>query len=330
MDLIHASQEYITLCMGNKMTCDPINFTPNLPMYFSRQYKLYKCRLFNIDFLILAGKYDEDTTSKMLEKRLDMLINSRNQLMPVVFLTDQITQYMRKKLVQKNISFVIPQKQLYMPFLGIAFTESFSERKREKTALLPATQYLFFSILDSHDKSFTVHTLEKNLPISRMSIYRGLEELADKKLLRKEKDGKIVTYYQDMGKKTLWKLAQELLSTPISTRLYAIPLEVSIDSFKCFVIAGETALEKYTMVYGSNIKTYAVYGKKWGVVKKQFKILPYKDEEAIAIEVWRHKPPSIDGVLHPLALHLTLRAEMDERVQMGLEDIIDEYEWEDN
>ncbi len=327
--MISIAQEYISRIMGNKMTYREIGFPDKLPVYFTREYALYECSLFNVKFLLMEGSFDEVPSIPALKKRLELVKTGLDVVVPVAFLAEQIDWYTRSALVKHNISFVEPEKQLYLPFLGVAFTDSFSLKKPATEELSPATQSLLFTILGSPEKNLIVKELEKEASISRMSIYRGLDELADLGLLERDKVGKHVSWYFELSKEAFWNSAKKFLIDPVVAVHYAIPKRSCYIPDKHLVLAGESALEKYSLISNPGPETFAVSSKEWSLIKEEFELVKYRDESVVIIEVWNQKPPVRGNILHPLALYLTLKDEVDERIQMGLEDIMTEYDWGD-
>lgn len=66
---------------------------------------------------------------------------------PFVLCFDRITSYQRKCLIESGQSFVVPNNQLYMPFLGIALQEHFKAQPIAGTQLTAMAQYILLFFL---------------------------------------------------------------------------------------------------------------------------------------------------------------------------------------
>ena len=52
------------------------------------------------------------------------------------------------------------------------------------------------------------------------------------------------------------------------------------------------------------------------------------DEADIVLQLWRYRPDILgDGAIDPLSLALSLRGESDERVQMALDEMMEDFQW---
>lgn len=51
-------------------------------------------------------------------------------------------------------------------------------------------------------------------------------------------------------------------------------------------------------------------------------------EAGIVLQLWRYRPDVLsDGVIDPFSLALSLRGESDERVQMAIDEMLEELQW---
>jgi len=64
-----------------------------------------------------------------------------------VFAASTLASYERKRLVEKNVPFVVPGNQFYLPDLGIDFREYFRQPQKVVTGFAPATQAIFIAAL---------------------------------------------------------------------------------------------------------------------------------------------------------------------------------------
>jgi hypothetical protein len=93
-----------------------------------------------------------------------------------------------------------------------------------------------------------------------------------------------------------------------------------------YILAGDSAIAKQTMLNDSIFCCYAVVG------KQNLQELPYAmDANAdVIVELWKYDPAllSKNGMVDPLSLAMSFEDEEDERVQDAIEELLDTL-WEE-
>ena len=97
------------------------------------------------------------------------------------------------------------------------------------------------------------------------------------------------------------------------------------------LIAGMTALERYTLIAADPVPTFALWQKEYRARVEQGDIVGCEgpDEAEAQIECWAYDPGRLaygDGV-DRLSLYLSLRNTADERVQKELRALLEGVEW---
>ena len=95
--------------------------------------------------------------------------------------------------------------------------------------------------------------------------------------------------------------------------------------------AGMTALAHYSMLAAPAYTTYALSREDWKALRERHKIIevPAQDPDAGEIEAWWY-PPTLfaeHGIVDPLSLYLSLKADHDERTQSALEEMMEKLKW---
>ena len=92
------------------------------------------------------------------------------------------------------------------------------------------------------------------------------------------------------------------------------------------VKAGAKALAERTMLGDALPETYAV--SLTAFRKGKYEVIP-PDEADIVLQLWRYRPNVLgdDGAIDPFSLALSLRGETGERVQMAIEEMLEELQW---
>ena len=69
-----------------------------------------------------------------------------------VFVTDEMAAYNRERLLEKNMPFIVPERQIYLPFIGVVLSESGAKQPKEFSCLGNLAQQI---ILAKLNRNFT-------------------------------------------------------------------------------------------------------------------------------------------------------------------------------
>lgn len=163
------------------------------------------------------------------------------------------------------------------------------------------------------------------LPYSAMTISRAARQLVGTGLFYFRKAGQNKILVCAETKKTLYEKGKSFLFSPVISVGY-LPEETKD---KGFVLANVSALAERSMLNHSAPLHYAV-GQGTidaGLLEKEL-INPYEQKQ---IEIWKYPPVlfSVDRMVDPLSLDLSLMEEGDERIEGTLEEMLSTL-WEGN
>lgn len=145
---------------------------------------------------------------------------------PQVLCFERINSYQRKCLIENNQAFVVPDNQLYLPFVGVMLQERFKAAQVSGTVLTAMAQYiLLFLVLNANQEYYSKLEISQKLDINLMNVTRGVQELEELSLATEKKKGRssMVTL-MDSPKETI-KTAKDYLRSPILRTEYVKPLE---------------------------------------------------------------------------------------------------------
>lgn len=269
-----------------------------------QEYHIYKGHLLGQRINFITAQSIKGLTPR---KELDIIrtiINQLNINEPMVYVTNSNDPSLRSMLLKSKIPFIISDKQMYLPFYGMHFTESFTTRTNEINSFSPASQHLLFSILERKDTTYTLKNLSAEMDIPSMTIYRALEELVSGALLTKQKHGRAAVYHRDLTKTEYWNKAKSFLSNPVSDVKY-----VTYEDSK--IIRSITHKPQENILHAISWDPHfkeriAIHSKDYKKYSQLFKESSYSSPDSVALEIWRYKIPLLDNQLHPLALSLAL------------------------
>ena len=121
----------------------PVQYTASpqkdrLPRYLTEAYELQAAQVGSVPVLFLfpkAGLASTQTLEKHI-KRLEQLCHAS-----AVLVLPSVSRYRRNALVEAHLPFVVPDHQVYLPFLGASLLERFSPEI--PVPLAPASQQMF-------------------------------------------------------------------------------------------------------------------------------------------------------------------------------------------
>ena len=140
-----------------------------LPVYM-RNYNLMTFKIHAKKIITVNLDEDIDLTIEQLEKQAGLIKKLLDT--PAVFVFENIEAYKRKRLVQKNVAFIVPGRQVYIPFLFIELKESKTQREKKKEKFEPAAQYYLINYFLKYKVCFGV-VLICNLILSSSDNYPG-------------------------------------------------------------------------------------------------------------------------------------------------------------
>lgn len=336
-NMIMKLQKYIEDILGYVMVIIPITKQElgNLPMYVNEIYKLYRVKLGDIHFVVIEYKDADAFSISQLEKHSELINNHLNQR--VVLLAEDVSALYRKRLIEKGINFIVPDKQLFLPDFLIDLREGNQNagRKKKTEKLLPSAQFIFlYHILhrpqNEHIENDSFTQLALRFGYTKMAITKAVDNLVHHELCKVEgTKEKYIRFIDD--KNQLWQGALPLLVNPVFKTIYVDRMPEGIHLLQ----ANESALSGYSDMNPSRQEYYAIEKNTFfGLQKSNALINANKYEGRYCLEVWKYNPELLANTLHnnipvvdPLSLYLSMKDSRDERVEMALEQIIEKFVW---
>lgn len=247
--------------------------------------------------------------------------------LPVIFILPECPAYLRQRLIDKDVYFVISEKYAFTPTLLI----NERERKLKKAKrLTPAAQYLLLYHLQVESlEGKSGRELESMVPYSYATIALALTCLDDLGLCTKVPDGtkSKLLHFEQQGKE-LWEKAQPYFIDPVDSRTYCDEL-LSEDKLP---VCSINALSHYTRLNPDPERMVAIESKQFKKLLDENKLVRANEYDgSILIEAWKYPPVTPNGwqgdYVDKLSLALSLREDEDPRVEGEVEFLIDNVEW---
>ena len=325
-DMIHKTERYLLDTLGLIVDIEVWPENQRLPVYFQDSYEFQQAKLHNLPCLLMVALGEQEQTPAVIRKHVE---NVRDRWEgEVIYVRGNITAYNRKRLVQHKVSFLVPEKQMYFPLLGIDFREHFRRIRTEREQLSPSSQaVVIYALLDNKQHKYAPKELADRLGYSSMALTRAFDELEFAGIGTCSRHGRKRFIEFPIDKRHMWETARSFLRDPVKKRIYVNRVSSQIQN----VFAGLTALSRFSMISASDRVTYAVSGKTWKAIKGEdgLEQLPSIETSAIELEVWHYDPVmfATDGSVDTLSLYLSLKDHKDERIQMALEEMLERSKW---
>lgn len=317
-------------CMENPMErllhvpCEESEYSDAnaLPLFLKGAYHLKVLRIADMSFL----------TAEPIEKvNLATMRKHRKKLMEIAgmecaFWLDAISAYAKKKMLEEGIPFLLEDKELYLPFLGIVL----NNKKKERTPpprISFLTQKMLLTVLYKGIFDATVTEMAKILDVSKMSVTRCFDELDAFQLGMIEDNGKAGRHFRwNKTKSDLWRSVQPILRNPVEK-------EFSLDCTPPWPLpkSGLTAISYFTMLADNSFSTYAITRQAMkDLHPESLPQVPRGELPAAVIQVMGYAClyEGTDGlVIDPLSAVLSLPDEElnDPRIEGAVKEIMEEF-----
>ncbi len=285
---------------------------------------------------IIKLRFDFETFN-ILEKTFIMLYDSENTFSTtflisvkrklenngfpnVIFVYEFLSTYQRNALIKNNISFIVPNRHMYIRELALSFNEYSSNPNKVYDKLSTGAQYLLLSLLVMKDIPNTLVEIAMKTNISRMSVSRSINELVYFKLIIYEKALNINPIRFNGTKVKIFEYAKKYMKNPIKEVVY-LNKGILNNLPKSFLKSGISALAELSNIY-SDEYVYAVESKYWTNIIDDYRKVYQGEKDAVKVEVWKSLIPKYNNEINPLALYFSLEEDNSERVKFELNDLI--------
>jgi DNA-binding MarR family transcriptional regulator len=295
------------------------------PHILQDAYDFYEVKILDQWFLFFTPIANEPVSPATLAKQFTWLTGETGNR--GIFGASTLAAYTRRRLMGYKIPFIVPGNQLYLPDLGIDLREYFKKQQKPDKMLTPQAQFVLLAYLlrrPAIDK-WTASSLAAIFQTTRMTTGRAIDNLAGHELIEiipKGREREI--QFIDTGK-GLWEKALPALSSPVNKRrcFETFPLSG-------ILLSGLSALSAQTMLAEPKRKVLAISHTDWNRKYRSIAGGTVPAEDApIEVELWRYdpKPLSVNNIVDPLSLYLSLKDEPDERIEQAREQLLKELAW---
>jgi hypothetical protein len=292
-----------------------------LPIAFRGRYTFYKVETNGLSWIAIQPKNDVG---------LVMLRKDRAKIEKIAGLNCAIflnatTFYIKEKLVDEGIPFVLNGKQVYLPFIGYLLSNE-NERDIAPVHLISyLTQRLIFVAIYEKWENVTVSEAAAKLGVTKMSVSRCFDEIEylSVDILGMKGKSRAITVPTDIRK--LWNDMQDVLRNPVVAR-YELQEDIQLERR-----AGISALCEYSLLSDNEYPTYAITKKEITAtgIKKMKQVRQGEEMGCVVLELGYYIDYRNKALEDPMsvALSFTETEKQDERINISINDMLKEYVW---
>jgi hypothetical protein len=331
--LIEQLVKYLAEVLNVTLTVRQWQKGERLPLFLRDSYLYYRAEIHGRKFLLMVDVGDESRPPSIIGKHVEQVRTKWDG--DVVYVREQVNAYIRKRLIEAGIQFIVPGNQLYLPTLAIDLREYFRRKRTRIHTFTPATQALVLFWLYNEGglgrEQTTPTEMAHILGYTKMTMSRAFIEFdgaLDEIFVAEKPGGAKKDIYPG---RQLWERLQPYLRDPVIRRKYFLKKGVE-GGFG--LRAGLTGLAAYSILAEPEQEVYAVSQSEWKVLASRYEgaVLDRPDEQTVGVEVWSYPPrlfaeQGLQGVVDPLSLYLSLKESRDERVEMALEELLAGVQW---
>ena len=292
-----------------------------LPLAYRGRYDIYTVETNGVLWMAIHPK---DDAGLVILRRDRAGVEKMTGLNCAIFL-DRTTFYIKEKLIEEGIPFVIDGKQVCLPFIGYLLSKE-NERELAPVHLISfLTQKMLLIAIYERWNEVKVSDAAKRLEVSKKSVSRCFDELEylNIDVLGMKGKSRVINIPDD--RKQLWQQIESVLRNPVIRR-FILRKDMKLEKK-----AGISALCEYSLLSDNAYPTYAVTKKelKASGVKEEKQVSELEEIGCVVLELGYFIDFSGKGLQDPLSVVLSLKGEEqeEERVDISISEMLEEYVW---
>lgn len=315
---------YLHEIFGAGVKLEYHKFSNMMPMYMTERYKFYFIRLPFEDksHVLVKPLTKQEININQMKKQIKQIF-SYTESVPV-FILDNLRLSQRNVLIKNQIPFIQPNHQIYIPRVMIHLSEREIFEKEYAEEFSIAAQVTFIYLMLNNIQETNAPRLALEIPYSKITLNRALSELVSRGLLYTVGNA-TRKMYRTFDKKEMWEKGKLFLFNPVEKVYYA---NYKLKN-KGLFISGETALARLgTTLNEPMVGFFAATSEKIKNMDENCFIDKYDvvSDEYLVVEQFKYNPAflSKSHYIDVISLYAQMKDNADERVQMALEELLEE------
>jgi len=309
--MLNQISNYLNLALGIDLKAERYD-NSSLPAFLNWNYEFYSFSLETHSCLLAIQRPDVQLTPMVIAKNIDFLEHQTG--LTVIFAGRSLPAYERQRLMRVKVPFIVPGRQLYLPFASIALSEYGTKKQQVFTAIGTTAQILLLKWLNGFAESFSISEAMATAGYTKPSVIRAFDELEFFGTGRRHGKERHLHFLGTRAEQ--WKEILAKLSNPCRRIVGLEDLPPGLAA----VPSGTEALAMRSTLNPPEWRELAAFHTDYSRLKP--KEIPVA-EAPLRLELWNYHPLVMpDGGVDPFSLWLVLQNEHDERVQMCLEEMM--------
>ncbi len=306
---------YIQITTNWKVESKELNF--DVPLYIKVGYELWSAKLEEVDVLFVKVK--EQNSDIRLHQNVVKKLEELSSL-KIILVFEKLDTRSADSFIKKNISFIVKDKQIYMPFALIQVQTNNQKNIRVKSTHLSidADVILVAYLNNMISSNMIIKDISNVINKAARETSQALNVLESLEYIKIETQGRNKQIEFISQSEVYERLKDE--SIPLVKYIF-----FSKETFDNSIYSGFSALSKYSSVIYEKIQTLAIHEKQ--INKKDLELLKCDEEDAkYKIEVWNGDPfiLSLNNAINPVYILRLLNNVDDERIQDAVRQIENE------
>ena len=292
-----------------------------LPLAYRGRYDIFTVETNGVLWMAIHPK---DDIGLVVLRRDRAVVEKITGLNCAVFL-DRTTFYIKEKMIEEGIPFVIDRKQVFLPFIGYLLSKE-NERELAPVHLISfLTQKMLLMAIYERWNEVKVSGAAKRMGVSTKSASRCFDELEylNIDVLGIKGKSRVINIPND--RKQLWQQIERMLRNPVIRR-FILRKDMKLEKK-----AGISALCEYSLLSDNAYLTYAVTKKelKSSGVTEEKQVSELEEIGCAVLELGYFIDFSGKGLQDPLSVVLSLTGEEqeEERIDISINEMLEEYVW---
>lgn len=310
-------KEYLEKVLCREIEIIPvIDIYEVLPLAYKGQFDIFKINMADISWLAVKPKLDIG----LIDMRRARLQIEKAAALNTALILENTRFYIKEKLLEEQIPFVIIDKQAYLPFIGIALSEGGNRNLAPVHLISFLTQKMVLMAIYESWQETTVTKAAEKLNVTKMSASRCFDEIEylDFPMLSKKGRSRVITVEEGQE---LFELVRPKLRNPIIKR-FELKKDVKLSN-----LAGEAAISKLSLLDEGNIPTYAITKAELGGTDLSAVVVAGESPKCVVYELGYFINFRELNVEDPYSVLLGLNAEEkeDDRLMISINEAIKEH-----
>jgi hypothetical protein len=313
------------------LTLEPVQLSA-LPYYIADRYRLWRGEMFGRACLFMGVRPAENPEGLGELARHREVVLKQSPANLLILLLEGLTPRRRKKLIADRIAFMVPGAQLFIPELLLELRDgrvAKAPMMRAPERFSPTAQLVVIAALLQQEVAGANATmLARRFGVAVMSMGRAFDELQAAGIADASRVGRERTLHMKAEGQALWRDVERYLQSPVrKVRRVVIPYPERFPG----LVAGESALARYTALAPPRVQTLAVAGADWNRLVREFDLRDAEPGygEGDDVQTWTYDPAVLAErqVVDRLSLYLSVRDHSDERVAQAAEQLLESLPW---